>query len=113
MKRSALKKRNKYIGNIREKRVRSYISSCLKWNIEKANYAFDKFHAIDFICKDKKNELIFVQVKGTSQIHKPFAKAAIDIACKHNARLYYFYVSNKYESKIYLRKYDPGNEKAD
>ena len=98
-------KKNKYIGRIREHRVYCYISKFLKWKVEKANYAFDKFHSIDFICRNKSNELIFVQVKGTSQIHKPFAKAAIDIAQKHDAKLYYFYVGSK-DSKIYARKYD-------
>ncbi len=101
--------RNKYIGNIREKRVRYYISSFFKWKIEKANYAFDKYHSVDFICRDKNNKLIFVQVKGTSQIHKPFSQAAIKISKKHNAKLYYFYVGNKYNSRIYLRKYEESN----
>ncbi len=97
-------KRNRSLGIIREKRIYAYISKCLKWDIEKANYAYDKYHAIDFICRNKAGNLIFVQVKGTSQIHKPFAKSAIEIANKHKAQLYYFYVSNKYDSKIYMRK---------
>ncbi len=101
-----MNKHNKYLGQLREKRVYSYISKCLKWKIEKSNYAYDKYHAIDFICRNKNNDLIFVQVKGISRAHKEFDEAAIRQANKHNAKLYYFYVANRYDSKIYMRKWN-------
>ena len=101
-----MNKHNKYLGQIREKRVHAYISKYLKWQIEKANYAYDKYHSIDFICRNKKNELVFVQVKGTSQVHKEFADHAIAISNKHDALLYYFYIGNSYNSKIYIRKWN-------
>ncbi len=102
--------KDSYLGWIREKRVKSYIEKTLKWEIEKANYALDKYHAIDFVCRNKDKELIFVQVKGMSWIKKDFQQSAINISIKHNAQLYYFYVGNQYNCKIYCRRWNGWNK---
>ena len=96
--------RNKNLGIIREKRVKEFISKVYKWNIIKTNIIVDKYHAIDFIATNNKNKLIYIQVKSIARLNEAFETKAISYAKFHKADLYYFYVDNKYHSKIYVRK---------
>ena len=96
--------RNKSLGLIREKRVKEFITKIYKWKIIKTNTIIDQYHAIDFIAHDQKGKLIMIQVKGTARLKNQFEPKAVKYAQFHNAALYYFYISNRYNSKIYIKK---------
>lgn len=96
--------RNKYLGNIREKRAKAFLEQNYNWFVQKTNLAIDKYHYIDFECLNSKNEICYVQVKGYAFLKKKPAEQAIKFTKKHNAKLYYCFVPNKYLGKIFLKK---------
>lgn len=96
--------KNEKLGKEREARARGYIEKCLKWRVEKSNMAIDKYHAIDFICYNKFDELVFVQVKGTTMFNRKPEQKAVDYAIKHDAFLYYIYLPKNTSQQPLMKK---------
>lgn len=96
--------RNSYVGQIREKRAKSFLEGCYKWKLQKTTIALDKYHSIDFIGEDIRGNKVLVQVKGKSWLDKDAEPKALEYAQANNIDLWYVYIGHEYNSKIYLKK---------
>lgn len=82
-----------------------------KWNVYKANVHVDKYKNIDFICFNKNNQKIMVQVKGikyfnmmkNKQINVSIIKKTLDYSIKHDAILYYAFIEISKKTLFFMK----------
>lgn len=71
----------------------------------KSTKEIDKYHEIDFVCRDKQDNLIYLQVKSISQMGKVInLEKAINKSMKDNAKLYIVFVEPKMDGKLYFNQ---------